>query len=125
MTDYARSRLGPAGISNADFMTCDLQTDKLEADMFDAAFSRFGVMFFDQPVIGFSNIRTAMKSGAPLAFVCWQTPRENLWHSLAVATAKNLSKCRRTTARARPVRLCGCGLCDLHSHRCRLWRYCH
>ena len=88
MTDYARSRLGAAGISNADFMTCDLQTDKLEADMFDAAFSRFGVMFFDQPVIGFGNIRTAMKSGAPLAFVCWQTPRENLWHSLAVATAK-------------------------------------
>ena len=88
MTEYARSRLAPAGISNADFMTCDLQTDELEADMFDAAFSRFGVMFFDQPVIGFSNIRTAMKSGAPLAFVCWQTPRENLWHSLAVAKAK-------------------------------------
>ena len=62
MTDYARSRLGPAGISNADFMTCDLQIDKLEADKFDAAFSRFGVMFFDQPVVGFSNIRTAMKS---------------------------------------------------------------
>ena len=88
MTDYARSRLGPAGISNADFMTCDLQTDGLEADMFDAAFSRFGVMFFDRPVIGFGNIRAAMQSGAPLAFVCWQTPRENLWHSLAVATAK-------------------------------------
>ena len=69
-------------------MTCDLQIDKLEPGKFDAAFSRFGVMFFDQPVVGFSNIRTAMKSGAPLAFVCWQTPRENLWHSLAVATAK-------------------------------------
>ena len=88
MTDYARSRLEPAGLTNADFMTCDLQIDQLEADVFDAAFSRFGVMFFDQPVTGFSNIRTAMKSGAPLAFVCWQPPSENLWHSLAVATAK-------------------------------------
>ena len=88
MTDYARSRLAPAGLTNADFMTCDLQIDQLEADVFDAAFSRFGVMFFDQPVTGFSNIRTAMKSGAPLAFVCWQAPSENLWHSLAVATAK-------------------------------------
>ena len=88
MTDYARSRLAPAGLTNADFMTCDLQIDQLEADVFDAAFSRFGVMFFDQPVTGFSNIRTAMKSGAPLAFVCWQPPSENLWHSLAVATAK-------------------------------------
>ncbi len=88
MTDYARSRLAPAGLTNADFMTCDLQIDQLEADVFDAAYSRFGVMFFDQPVNGFSNIRTAMKSGAPLAFVCWQPPSENLWHSLAVATAK-------------------------------------
>ena len=88
MTDYARSRLAPGGLTNADFMTCDLQIDQLEADVFDAAFSRFGVMFFDQPVTGFSNIRTAMKSGAPLAFVCWQPPSENLWHSLAVATAK-------------------------------------
>lgn len=88
MTDYARSRLGPAGIANANFLTCDLQADKLETGIFDAAFSRFGVMFFDQPVVGFGNIRTAMNSGAPLAFVCWQTPRENLWHSLAVATAK-------------------------------------
>jgi len=88
MTDYARSRLAPEGVSNADFMTCDLQLDKLDPGKFDAAFSRFGVMFFDQPVVGFSNIRSAMKSGAPLAFVCWQTPRENLWHSLAVATAK-------------------------------------
>ncbi|HCD16200.1 MAG TPA: hypothetical protein DEQ83_01015 [Rhodobiaceae bacterium] len=88
MTDYARSRLAPAGITNADFMTCDLQTDTLEPDMFDAAFSRFGVMFFDQPVVGFSNIRGAMISGAPLAFVCWQAPSENLWHSLAVATAR-------------------------------------
>ncbi|MFL2945895.1 MAG: class I SAM-dependent methyltransferase [Parvibaculales bacterium] len=88
MTDYARSRLGAEGVSNADFMTCDLQIDKLDSGKFDAAFSRFGVMFFDQPVVGFSNIRTAMKSDAQLAFVCWQTPRENLWHSLAVATAK-------------------------------------
>jgi SAM-dependent methyltransferase len=88
MTDYARSRLAPAGLTNADFMTCDLQIDQLEADVFDAAYSRFGVMFFDQPVTGFSNIRTAMKSGAPLGFVCWQPPSENLWHSLAVATAK-------------------------------------
>ena len=88
MTDYARSRLGAEGVSNADFMTCDLQIDKLDPGKYDAAFSRFGVMFFDQPVVGFSNIRKAMKSGAQLAFVCWQTPRENLWHSLAVATAK-------------------------------------
>ena len=102
MTDYARSRLAPAGLTNADFMTCDLQIDQLEADVFDAAFSRFGVMFFDQPVTGFSNIRTAMKSGAPLAFVCWQPPSENLWHSLAVATAKQFIEMPASPERRAP-----------------------
>ena len=34
-------------------------------------FSRFGVMFFDQPIAAFRNIRSAMKPGGRLAFVCW------------------------------------------------------
>lgn len=88
MTDYARSRVTETGVKNAEFITCDLQLDPFEPAIFDAAFSRFGVMFFDAPVAGFKNIHAALKPGAPLAFVCWQTPSENLWHSLAVATAK-------------------------------------
>jgi len=89
MTDYARQRLQMAGLANADFMTCDLQTHELAPDSFDGAFSRFGVMFFDEPVTGFSNLRAALKSGAPMAFVCWQTPAENLWHSTALQAARD------------------------------------
>ena len=88
MTEYARQRLQAEGLANADFVTCDLQTHGLEAGRYDAAFSRFGVMFFDAPVTGFANIRAGLKAGAPLAFVCWQVPAENLWHSVALQAAR-------------------------------------
>jgi streptogramin lyase len=39
-------------------------------DIFDAAFSRFGVMFFSNPVAAFGNIRASLKAGGRLAFVC-------------------------------------------------------
>ena len=47
MIEFARQRLLDEGISNAEFVTSDLQEDELQPEMYDAAFSRFGVMFFD------------------------------------------------------------------------------
>jgi ubiquinone/menaquinone biosynthesis C-methylase UbiE len=88
MIEFARQRLLDQGISNAEFVTSDLQEDELMPEMYDAAFSRFGVMFFDQSVKGFANIRSAMKPNSPIAFVCWQSPSHNLWHSAAMAVAK-------------------------------------
>ena len=88
MIEFARQRLLDEGISNAEFVTSDLQEDELQPETYDAAFSRFGVMFFDQSVKGFANIRSAMKPDAPIAFVCWQSPTHNLWHSAAMAVAK-------------------------------------
>ena len=42
---------------------------------FDLLFSRFGVMFFADPVAAFANIRKALKPGGRLAFVCWRACR--------------------------------------------------
>jgi hypothetical protein len=39
--------------------------------------SRFGVMFFDDPVAAFTNVRAATRSGGRLAFMCWRGPEEN------------------------------------------------
>ena len=39
--------------------------------------SRFGVMFFEDPVAAFENIRRAAKPGGRMAFVCWRTEAEN------------------------------------------------
>lgn len=88
MTVYARERAADQGASNVDFMQCDIQTDPFEAQSFDAAFSRFGVMFFDDPILGLSHIHKALKPASPFAFVCWQAPSHNLWHSLAIKIAR-------------------------------------
>jgi hypothetical protein len=41
--------------------------------------SQFGVMFFDEPVVAFGNLRGQLAVGARLAFVCWQAPARNPW----------------------------------------------
>lgn len=74
MLELARSRAGdrPAAFRNADAQTADLGPRQ-----FDAAFSRFGVMFFDDPSAAFGNIRAALKPGGRLSFVCWRSRAEN------------------------------------------------
>ncbi|MGB5796489.1 MAG: methyltransferase domain-containing protein [Mycolicibacter algericus] len=50
----------------------DAQIMDLGGPVFDRVISRFGVMFFDDPVAAFINIRRAAAPGARLAFVCWR-----------------------------------------------------
>ena len=46
---------------------------------FDLVFSRFGTMFFAEPVAAFSNIKAALRPGGRMAFVCWRALAENPW----------------------------------------------
>jgi SAM-dependent methyltransferase len=50
--------------------------------MFDAATSQFGVMFFDEPVAAFGNIREHLKPGGRIAFAFWQPAARNAWYPL-------------------------------------------
>jgi SAM-dependent methyltransferase len=59
------------------FVEADAQVFPFEPASFDAAFSRFGVMFFADPVAAFSNIHRSLKPGGRLAFVCWRALNEN------------------------------------------------
>jgi SAM-dependent methyltransferase len=45
-------------------------------------------MFFDDPPAAFANLRSALKPGGRLGFVCWRTPPENPWASAPLAAAK-------------------------------------
>jgi SAM-dependent methyltransferase len=56
----------------------------------DLVFSRFGVMFFDDPAAAFANIRKALKPRGRLAFVCWRGQVANLWASAPFAAARDL-----------------------------------
>jgi SAM-dependent methyltransferase len=75
MLAVARAREAPAGAPRPTFRQVDAQTADLGE--FDAAFSRFGVMFFSEPAAAFANIRRALKRGGRLAFVCWRPLAEN------------------------------------------------
>ncbi|PZN93414.1 MAG: SAM-dependent methyltransferase [Alphaproteobacteria bacterium] len=69
-------------LSEADFRTADAATFDDEADGFDLVVSRFGVMFFADPVAAFANLFRLACPGARLCFACWQPPSENLWATL-------------------------------------------
>ncbi len=56
----------------------------------DLVFSRFGVMFFADPVAAFANIRKAVAPHGRLAFVCWGDVKENLWVTAPFAAARDL-----------------------------------
>ena len=79
MLEVARRRPVPAGSARPQFRRLDAQTDDLGREVFDAAFSRFGVMFFSDPVAAFANIGAALKPQGRFVFVCWRSLRENPW----------------------------------------------
>ncbi len=82
MLDRARER-APSG---ARVMLADAQTAKFDAS-YDLMLSRFGVMFFDDPVAAFANLRGALRPGGRLCFVCWAGLAENLHWRAALAAA--------------------------------------
>lgn len=79
MLDAARRSAEVQGVDNASFVVADAQTESLGESRFDAAFSRFGVMFFADPVAAFANIRASVRRGGVLAFACWDNLFANEW----------------------------------------------
>jgi SAM-dependent methyltransferase len=77
MLDVARARPAAPGSGALEFLEADAQTADLGG--FDAIYSRFGVMFFNDPRAAFANMRKALKPGGRLAFVCWRPYEENPW----------------------------------------------
>lgn len=63
----------------ADYALADATVHPFEAGSFDLLVSRFGVMFFADPVLSFRNLRTALRPDGRLVFACWRGPRENGW----------------------------------------------
>jgi len=76
------------GLANARFEVGDATIFRFEAQSFDLVFSRFGVMFFGDPVAAFTNMRHALKPGGRLVFICWRTPAENPWAGVPMRAAQ-------------------------------------
>ena len=79
MLEIARRRSDEAGLRNVAFEQGDAQHHAFPADSFDLCISRFGVMFFADPAVAFANIARAMRPGARLAWMVWQSQERNAW----------------------------------------------
>jgi ubiquinone/menaquinone biosynthesis C-methylase UbiE len=68
-----------AGVTNARFLVADVQQDIGGEQGFDLAFSRFGTMFFANPVAAMRNARQALRPGGRLVMVVWRRREDNDW----------------------------------------------
>ena len=76
--ETAVAETGDAGVANARFEVADVQETAFPRE-FDMAFSRFGTMFFTNPVPALRNIRGALKPGGRLVMVVWRRREDNGW----------------------------------------------
>ena len=79
LLSLARQRLDDAGAVQAECLLGDVQTLDFEPSRFDVALSRFGVMFFADPVAAFANISRALKPGGKIIFLAWSDLASNPW----------------------------------------------
>jgi SAM-dependent methyltransferase len=72
---------------NARFFSTDAQTHAFAAGSFDLIVSRFGVMFFEDPVAAFANLRRAAKPAAQLELIAWRSAADNPFMTTAERAA--------------------------------------
>ena len=89
MIAAARASAERAG-SPASFIHANAQTHVFAPASFDMIISRFGVMFFDDPVLAFANLRRAASHGALLRCIAWRSPAENPFMTTAERAAAPL-----------------------------------
>ncbi len=89
LLEIARETAAAKGIGNVRFVEGDGQVWRAPEPV-DVLFSRFGVMFFEDPLAAFTNLRRSLKPGGRLAFTCWRQPKENLWLALPMQSTAHL-----------------------------------
>jgi SAM-dependent methyltransferase len=81
MLERARERCRAEGLANARFEQADAQVHAFQPAWFDVAVSRFGAMFFADPIAAFMNIGAALRRGGRMALLTWQPLHANEWVS--------------------------------------------
>jgi SAM-dependent methyltransferase len=77
--ERAREIARAQGLHNVTFECADAQSHRFPQEHFDLALSRFGTMFFDDPVAAFTNIGQALRPAGRLVMMVWQAPERNEW----------------------------------------------
>jgi SAM-dependent methyltransferase len=87
LLDRASTRAKDAGLKNINFVLADAQTHAFAPQSADAMISRFGVMFFEDPVAAFANMARALKPNGRMIFAAWAPATDVPWFSIPVAAA--------------------------------------
>ena len=87
MLTRARERQKEQNLDNLTFIQADAQRYAFEPERFHLIFSRFGVMFFEDPTAAFQNLRAALRPGGRLCFICWQPLEVNDWVRVPLGAA--------------------------------------
>jgi SAM-dependent methyltransferase len=94
MLERARQLSDDEGLRNVSYQQADAETHPFPSARFDLCISRFGTMFFADPVAAFANIGRALRPGARLVILVWQSHDRNEW---ATAIDRSLSMGRPPT----------------------------
>jgi ubiquinone/menaquinone biosynthesis C-methylase UbiE len=87
LVERASQRAAETG-STARFVCADAATAQLDEPPFDRLFSRFGSMFFPEPLPAFTNLRGMLKPGGRIDLAVWAAPRDNLWMMEVMGVAR-------------------------------------
>ena len=80
--DYGRKDAADRGLENLTFVEADALLERFKPE-YDFVFSRFGTMFFSNPVGGLRNMRSALKPGGIMTHIVWRCREDNPWLSMA------------------------------------------
>ncbi len=75
LLELAQAKYGT--IENIRFTNADAQSFEFKKSFYDQIVSRFGVMFFENPIAAFTNMHQSLKPNGKLNFVCWSALEEN------------------------------------------------
>ncbi len=85
MIARARERAGADAV--AEFVLADATSHEFAQEWANLLFSRFGVMFFADPVLSFANLRKGLARGGRAVFACWRAAKLNPWQTIALKAA--------------------------------------
>ncbi len=101
MLGRARQRANDLALTNVQCVEADASTYSFKGNA-DLIFSRFGVMFFADPVVAFSNLRRALRPGGRLTFVCFGDRQLNDWWRVPMAAAWTVVPAEAPTPASEP-----------------------
>jgi ubiquinone/menaquinone biosynthesis C-methylase UbiE len=80
--DAGRADAKAASLANVTFLEADVETYVFRPE-YDFCFSRFGTQFFENPVAGLRNMRSALRPGGTMTMIVWRARDDNPWLTLA------------------------------------------